>query len=297
MPQNAVSGALTHSALEGSDNRFVGELMTNGYVIIPNLISSRKVDEINAQLEPHFAATPKCQGEFYGWKTTRLGEILTKAPLTQSLAMNDAILSITQPILEQHCDYAQLNLAQAVAIHPGERGQVPHRDEEMWKDDKTDETWLINVMWALDDFTEENGATRVWPGSHRDHLERNMDEQNSLKAIMPRGSAMLYLGKTTHAAGTNNSQLDRRGIIISYCLGWLRTYENMFLTYPPDVTKLLPKELQGLLGYRIHQPNLGSWNGQDPRVVLDLRSAAIPHVDALPKDITKQIQNYYKFVA
>jgi len=120
----------------------------------------------SSALAPHFDATPKCVGDFYGWKTTLVGDLLAKAPSTRDLVLHSEILQITEAALQPSCDCIQLNLTQAIRVHPEERAQAPHRDEEMWPHEPKLKPWLINVMWPLTNFTEENGATRLWPESH-----------------------------------------------------------------------------------------------------------------------------------
>lgn len=269
------------------------ELQDNGYVILKNLLAPKDVQAIASELDAHFAATPRCVGDFYGWETTRMGAVLTKAPSTQALLLHEAIWPAVEQILKPGCDYVQLNLVQAVRVHPGERAQAPHRDEEMWPATKHGIPWLINVMWAIDDFTEENGATRLWPKSHNAELDRFVDPQHSIAAEMPKGSACMFMGALTHGAGANRSARHRTGIIVSYCLGWLKTYENQFLTYPPSIARTFPPELQALIGYRIHRPNLGGWNGQDPSILLGAHDEHPSHVDALPPEIAEELRAYY----
>jgi ectoine hydroxylase-related dioxygenase (phytanoyl-CoA dioxygenase family) len=251
------------------------------------------VATVAAELDVHFKATPRCVGDFYGWKTTRMGAVLTKAPSTRALLLHEAIWPAVETILKPACDYVQLNLVQAVRVHPGERAQAPHRDEEMWPCAKHGVPWLINVMWAVDDFTEENGATRLWPKSHNEGLDRFIDPAQSIPAEMPKGSACLFMGALTHGAGANRSDRYRTGIIVSYCLGWLKTYENQFLTYPPAVARSFDPVLQSLIGYRIHRPNLGGWNGQDPNVLLRDHDQYPAHEDALPPEIAAELRTYY----
>lgn len=275
------------------DNATARALRDEGYVILRRLLTSAEVAAIDSELKPHFEATPHCVGDFYGWKTTRMGSVLTKAPSTRALLLHDAIWPTVEAILQPACDYVQLNLVQAVRVHPGERAQAPHRDEEMWPGAKHGVPWLINVMWAIDDFTEENGATRIWPRSHNDTLDRFIDPEQSIAAEMPKGSACLFMGALTHGAGANNTDRSRTGIIVSYCLGWLKTYENQFLTYPPTVAQTFEPMLQRLIGYRIHRPNLGGWNGQDPGVLLRDHDEHPAHIDALPPEIEEELRAYY----
>lgn len=268
-------------------------LAREGYVVLKNVLSQHDVRAIASELEPHFRSTPRCVGDFYGWQTTRMGAVLTKAPSARALLLHEAIWPVVESILAPACDYVQLNLVQAIRVHPGERAQAPHRDEEMWPGEKHGVPWLINVMWAIDDFTEENGATRIWPRSHGDALDRFIDPAASIPAEMPKGSVCMFMGALTHGAGANRSKAPRTGIIVSYCLGWLKTYENQFLTYPPVVARTFDPALQALIGYKIHRPNLGGWNGQDPAVLLGEPEEHPSHVDALPPGIAEELRAYY----
>ena len=268
-------------------------LRANGYVIFDRLLAEPAVDRICAELEPFFLATPRCQGDFYGWNTTRFGSVLLKSPASHALLLDPSLLSILDEVLGPHCDWYQLNLTQAVRLHPGERQQVPHRDEEMWPCQKNGVEYLVNVMWALTDFTAENGATLLWPRSHFQRLSRELNPADAVVATMPRGSALVYLGSVTHCAGANRSALPRTGLIVSYCLGWLKQYENAFLSYPPDVARRFPQALRDLIGYRIHRPNLGGYEGQDPAVLFETRSHALPAVDSIPEATARELKAFY----
>lgn len=274
--------------------RDLRELKREGYLVLPGVLSAHETKTLNDELEPWLARTPKCQGDFYGWETTRVGGLLSKAPIVQHLVLEPRILAIAEALLKPQCDCIQLNLTQATRVHPGERRQAPHRDEEMWPAEKSGQQWLLNVMWAVSDFTEENGATRIWPRSHEAALDRGADTQNSIAAEMAAGSALLFLGSLTHCAGQNRSRAPRTGIIASYCLGWLKTYENQFLAYPREVARCFPERLQRLIGYQMHRPNLGGWEGQDPIEFLREDRAPKPHVDALTPEIAAQLRGLYE---
>lgn len=268
-------------------------LERDGFVVLENVLDARGCQTLADELEPWLQATPRCEGDFYGWKTTRVGGLLSKAPSVADLVMNPNILAIAEALLSPNCDCFQLNLTQAVRVHGHERPQAPHRDEEMWPWPTNGRHWLLNVMWAVSDFTEENGATRLWPGSHRKDLDRSIDPAGSVAAVMKRGSALLFLGSVTHGAGQNLAPLPRTGVIVSYCLGWLKTYENQFLAYPREVAASFPQDLQRLIGYRIHRPNLGGWEGQDPIAYLRDESGLTAHVDALTPEIEAQLRAHY----
>ncbi|WP_339863264.1 phytanoyl-CoA dioxygenase family protein [Paremcibacter congregatus] len=267
----------------------VDTLRSKGYVILENMISPDLLSNVSQELDQWFAKTPRCQGDFYGEDTTRYGSLLTKAPSSQDLALHPDISYIADEILGPNCDWYQLNLGQAVRIHPGAPQQPPHRDEEMWPCPKSCE-YLINVMWAIDDFTLENGATRIWPRSHFASLNRDMDEAEAIVAEMPKGSALIFLGSVTHCGGANRYFEHRTGIIFSYSLGWLKQYENQFLAYPPKVAATFPPELQALIGYKVHRPNLGGYENNCPSVLLqETIPETLPAVDCLPPEIEQQL--------
>ena len=271
-------------------------LRSQGYVILEDLVCPETIDNVCRELEPWIVATPYCQGDFYGWNTTRLGAVLLKSRTSHVLLMNELILSIMEEVLGPHCDWYQLNLSQAVRIHPGERQQVPHRDEEMWPCPKNGMEYLVNVMWTLSDFTEKNGATCIWPRSQFNLLDRNVDFENRVVAEAPRGAAIVYLGSVTHCAGANRTNKPRTGLIFSYCLGWLKQYENAYLTYPPEVARHFPQQIRDLLGYRVHRPNLGGYEGQDPAVLFAGRSHTLPAIDAISAATAAELRDFYQHV-
>lgn len=276
-----------------ADQDHLSILERDGFVVLENLLDERRCRKLAEELEPWLEATPRCEGDFYGWNTTRVGGLLSKAPSSRDLVMDPYILAIAEALLRPNCDCIQLNLTQAVRVHGQERPQAPHRDEEMWPWPTNGRHWLLNVMWAVSDFTEENGATRLWKGSHRVALDRSVDPGDSVPGAMKAGSALLFLGSLTHGAGQNLTTLPRTGVIVSYCLGWLKTYENQFLAYPREVAASFPTDLQQLIGYRIHRPNLGGWEGQDPINCLREQRGFMPHVDALTPEIEAQLKEHY----
>ncbi len=271
----------------------IAGLKRNGFVVLRDLLSEREANCLADELEPWLRDTPRCEGDFYGWKTTRVGGLLSKAPMVQHLALHWRVLAIAQTILRPACDCIQLNLTQATRVHPGERAQIPHRDEEMWPCETQGRDWLVNVVWAASDFTTENGATRVWPGSHRHELDRSLDPAASVGVEMKRGSALVFLGSLTHGAGANATLVPRTGVIVSYCLGWLKTYENQFLAYSQAEARCFPEPLQRLIGYQMHKPNLGGWEGRDPIEFLEEERCPRPHADALTTEIAAQVAAHY----
>jgi len=260
-------------------------LLRAGYCIIPDALQDSVVEAVNADLDPVFAATPLCQGLFYGERTKRFGSLLKHSRHMSALVMNASILNTVETILGDACDRIQLNVAQAIEIQPGEARQLPHRDHDMWQGVKGSHEYLVNVIWPLTPFTRENGATLIYPHSHGAAGIERTDLGEPVAAECRPGSAICFLGSTAHGAGANLSNLPRRGIVVGYCLGWLKPYENQWLAYPPEIARTFPPELSALVGYAQHRPNLGNYEGQCPSILLrDDVPSHIGAIDALRLD-------------
>ena len=276
---------------------YLDRLRSHGYLIIERLAPVDTIMRINEELGPWLEATPHGEGDFYGWRTTRVNAVLYKSRTSHALLIHPTIIALMDQILGDHCDGYRLNLAQAVRLSPGERQQVPHRDDEMWPCPKHGIEYMVNVMWALSDFTADNGATLVWPRSQYRLMSRAANPQEAIAAAMRAGSALIYLGSTTHCAGANQTPNSRTGLIFSYSLGWLRTYENAYLAYPPEIARRFDRPVRELIGYRLHRPNLGHYEGQDPSVALSPHSRTLPMMDALPPAIAQELAQYYASAA
>jgi ectoine hydroxylase-related dioxygenase (phytanoyl-CoA dioxygenase family) len=287
------SSALRRSAIDRPVHDWAGELQAYGYCIIPNLVPRVLVAALHDDLQPRFERTPFCEGDFYGRHTKRFGGLLKRSQHAAAFVQHASILDIAQSILGPHCDRFQLNLTQALEIWPGEGEQIPHRDQDMWRGAQGGIEYLINVMWPFTPYREENGATVVWPGSHLRQSERRIDRAQAISAEMDPGSALLFLGSTLHGAGANRTASPRAGMIISYSLGWLKPYENQFLVYPPPVARGFSRELSALIGYQLHRPNLGNYEGQCPSILLgDEVADYLPAVDELRADQIKPLAEF-----
>ncbi|MBV1687708.1 phytanoyl-CoA dioxygenase family protein [Novosphingobium sp. G106] len=244
------------------------ELMTNGYCIERELMRISQVNALARDLDGSFASTPRSQGLFYGSRTRRFHGLLARSPLTADFVLKPVIMELVDQILGPYCDRVQLNLTQAIEIEPGSEAQAPHRDQDMWPIHTPGAEYLINVMWPFTPYTADNGATLVWPGSHRRQEEMLIGADEAIAAEMYPGDALVFLGSTLHAGGANRTSVSRRGMIISYSLGWLKPYELPWLAYPPEVAKGFSPELAALAGYRAHRPNLGTYEGRCPSALL-----------------------------
>lgn len=263
-----------------------GILSETGYCIIPSAIDRATIVRVADDLASDFDETPFCSGDFYGERTKRFGRLLLRSPTARRLIEHPDILGIAEDILGPWCDCIQLNLAQAISIHPGALAQLAHRDQDMWRGDVGAREYLINIMWPIDPFTFENGATLIWQHSHgAAALDPSPRTDDPVVAECGPGDAIVFLGSTLHGGGANISAAPRRAIVVSYSLGWLKPYENPWLSYPPEIARAFSPELAALIGYRQHRPNLGNFEGQCPSILLgDKVPANRAAVDALRPD-------------
>lgn len=268
-------------------------LLADGYCIIPNLVDPARITALDIDLAERFARTPFCQGTFYGETTKRFGRLLAHSAHAAELVLHPRILAIAEQVLSPWCDRIQLNVAQAIAVHPGAPQQFPHRDADMWPGPKGEFEYLVNVIWPLTAFTAENGATRVWPGNHGKAALEPPPTSRPIAAEMKPGSALVFLGSTLHGAGGNCTDQVRRGIVVGYSLGWLKAYENQSLAYPPETARSFSPEIAALIGYAQHRPNLGNYEGQCPSILLrDTVPDALPAIDALRPDQQQIIEAF-----
>ncbi|WP_129793882.1 phytanoyl-CoA dioxygenase family protein [Sphingosinicella sp. CPCC 101087] len=271
--------------LQLSIRSWAERLHGDGYCVIPDLVPPETIRALDDDLAPDFAATPFCRGRFYGERTKRFGRLLARSRHAAALVQNELVLGVAERLLSPWCDAIQLNLTQAIAVHPGALAQMPHRDQDMWRGETGEKEYLVNVMWPFTRYTRENGATRLWPESHGFRAHYPVAEASEQVPEVEPGSALLFLGSTLHAAGANASGEVRRGMIVGYSLGWLKSYENQFLAYPPAIARTFSPELAALIGYRQHRPNLGNFEGCCPSILLQDATPQHPGaVDALRPD-------------
>jgi ectoine hydroxylase-related dioxygenase (phytanoyl-CoA dioxygenase family) len=260
-------------------------LERDGYCIIRNCLPRQILAALEKDIDEAFRKTPFGLGHFYGHKTKRFGGLLRRSRHAARLILEPTILALVNEVLGRACDRIQLNVAQAIAVHPGEIEQFPHRDQDMWPCDKLGQEFLVNVIWPLSQFTADNGATRVYAGTHRKQIGSLDQLGEPVVADCGPGDALVFLGSTIHGAGANTTDRERRAVVIGYSLGWLKPYENNWLAYPPSVARSFSKELAELVGYIQHRPNLGNYEGQCPSILLAGNAPAfIQAVDALRPD-------------
>jgi hypothetical protein len=240
-------------------------LRSDAAIVVERLLSPETVEALLTELDPYFEATPYGDNEFHGGRTRRVGALIARSPACGQLATHPLLLELAEGFLGPFCDAFQLHFTQAVDIHPGETAQPLHRDRGVWGGYLTRavETQL-STIWALDDFTAANGATRVVPGSQAWHRDRQPEGAEIIPAEMPAGSVLIYSGSVLHGGGANTSDRVRRAALLHYTLGWLRQEENQYLACPPEVAKDLPPDLRRLIGYQRGGPLLGFFTPPGP---------------------------------
>ena len=248
----------------------VAAMQRDGAAIVTELASVEVVDRIRAELRPHLDARGlETESDFNGSLTLRVySSLLGLAPSAATLVDHDLVIAVANDLLLPHCATYQVGSLTGIEILPGETAQALHRDDSLYPVELAGLELQIGVMWALDDFTVENGATRVVPKSHRFlrswHLP-GLDDWEA--ATMPKGSALFYLGSTWHGGGANQSAAPRMGLINTYSLGWLRQEANQYLEMPPEVAQQFAPRLRALLGYTAHGAGddlIGKFRGDCP---------------------------------
>ncbi len=263
-------------------------LREHGACVIADALAADALQRLERDLAPWFDAASCGEGPFFGRRTRRFSALFAKAPATAALALDDLVLPTAEAALDagaRGCDRIQLNLTQAIGIGPGEPAQAIHRDDDFFPFAHPGGELMINALWTLDPFTRANGATLVAPGSHRWERRRRPETNETVVAEAPAGAMILWLGATLHGGGANTTGQIRRGVVMSYSVGWLAPAEKLLLSIPPDVARALPERLQQLIGYQIHRPNLGWVEGRDPIEWLrgEVGSLAAPGDNLTPK--------------
>jgi hypothetical protein len=225
-------------------------VVRDGAVIVERVAEPALLDQVEAELRPFLDATPTGPDDFSGNLTRRTGSLIARSATSRDLVMHPLALGAARTFLG-HATNIQLHLTQAIAIGPGETAQPIHRDQ--WAFDffpfPVGYDVQCNTIWALTDFTEENGATRVVVGSNGLADRRSFGPDDTEPAEMPRGSVLVYSGSVYHGGGANRSAATRIGLNITYAVAWLRQEENQYLSVPREIAETLPVDLLRLMGY------------------------------------------------
>ena len=281
------------TTLDSSESveRVVEVIKRDGGVIISNFISEQTLQALREELDRYLNETPYGEDAYFaGTQTRRVARLIARSDSAVQVALNPLFIESARKILQTPTHVwsgsvrvevepnIQLSFTQAIQICPGQGLQPLHRDDatSLWRHPQYGREARLQIMLAVSDFTEENGATRVIPGSHTWDDERMPTQEETVAAEMSAGSALLWLGSLYHGGGANKSDSPRTGVSMSYDLAFLRSEENHLLSIPIERVRALPEEMQQLLGWSASRTFLG-WveiDGQmrDPRDLLDMPS-------------------------
>jgi ectoine hydroxylase-related dioxygenase (phytanoyl-CoA dioxygenase family) len=246
----------------------VAEIGEQGYTVVPDAFDASFADELLADLDRLHAelGTVPAGNGFEGHRTLRVYNLLVHGELWQQVPVHPNVLPIVEGVLDHGCLISSLS---SIDIRPGEVAQPIHADDQLIPIPKPHPPTVCNTMWALTDFTDANGATRLVPGSH---LAAENPEfggtYETVPAEMPRGSVLVWHGSLWHGGGANATDSRRVGIAMNYCAGYIRQQENQQLGVPPSLVATFPKRLQQLVGYSVYNGLIGHIDKQDPRSML-----------------------------
>jgi ectoine hydroxylase-related dioxygenase (phytanoyl-CoA dioxygenase family) len=243
----------------------VGAMNADGYAVVERLVPAAQTARIRSELTHVLETVPLGRNDFEGFKTRRIYNIFAKTRVLDPLALHPLLEGVLDRVLGLH----QFSAPVGIEIGPGEVAQVLHYDDSIyplaWPHDEV----VVNSMWAFDDFTEANGATRVVPGSHKRSKAEYDPDEPTVALEMPAGSVIFYTGTLLHRGGANHTDRARLGVILEYCSGWIRAQENHVIGVPTEVAATLPPRLQELLGYNVYPPFIGNVDGRHPRKYLE----------------------------
>ena len=247
-----------------SANKVARSVLEDGYAVVETLAPDL-TRQAGRELQAHIDEAPFGHTEFLGARTRRISALPKRSPAVQQLIIHDLVMGVCDQVLLKQCAKYQLNFTGIMQLHPGAEGQVLHRDGLLYPFRNPHPPTMVQAMWAVSDFSAENGGTNIVPQSNHWEDQRWPEDDEVISAEMPKGSVLFYQSGTIHGAGANNSNSLRTGISIQYSLGWLRTEENQHLTNPPEIAKTFPEKLQQLVGYEYGGPYLGFVDGDDPK--------------------------------
>ncbi len=255
----------------GATTAHVERIARDGYTIVHDAIEADLLDALQADLARMEQEERVAAGDniFEGFRTVRASTTCSRAAKVffESIPVHEAVLPIVEQVLDSGCLVSSLS---SIAIDPGETAQPIHADDQLIPLPRPHVPIVCNTMWAITDFTEQNGATRLVPGSHtRDRAPDFGEAPETIAAEMRRGSVLVYNGSLWHGGGANGSTARRLGIAMNYCAGWVRQQENQQLGIPLDIARGFSPRLRRLCGFGLYRLLLGHIDKCSPVDLLD----------------------------
>ena len=244
----------------------LAQFLELGYVILRDLLTGAELDELKGALAPHERERPMGRNGFEGSRTQRVYSLAAKHPAFMRLAEHPAVMALADRLLLPNF---LLSTLQSIRLHPGEPGQPWHADDMFYRIPRPHPTIAVSTIWAIEDFAEENGATRLIPGSHRwgdEHPDNRQHEE--IQAVMKAGSVVVFDGSLWHRGSENRGAGTRLAISPQYCEPWVRPQESQLLICPPSLAARQSARGRSMLGYstRLSRP---SFVGKSDRVMLN----------------------------
>ena len=243
-------------------------IAVDGYTILPDAIEPELVDEIDEALLKleHDLGTVPADNLFEGGRTLRVYNLLVHGATFEKIPVHPNVLPVVEAVLDPGLLISSLS---SIAIGPDEQAQPIHADDQLIPLTRPHVPIICNTMWAITDFTEENGATRLVPGSHlRDEPPNPLEHHETIPAEMRKGSVLVWVGSLWHGGGANRTDTRRVGIAMNYCAGYIRQQENQQLGIPPALVKTFPRRLQELIGYSVYNGLVGHIDKKHPAQVV-----------------------------
>jgi ectoine hydroxylase-related dioxygenase (phytanoyl-CoA dioxygenase family) len=256
------SGGSVDSATVKAD---LATLARDGYVIWENLLSAEQCRQIREVVLPWLGHTGR--NSFEGRRTQRIYSVLSRTRVCDRLVDNPRVLAVLDRLLMPNY---LLSALQAINIQPGETAQLAHHDDGFYPVPRPREPLAAATIWAIDDFTADNGATVVIPGSHRWGKRRPGPNDHALPVVMPAGSCVFFVGTLWHGGGANTTTRDRLAVTAQYCEPWLRPMEAYTLSVSRDIARTVSDDIRRMLGYSIHPPFVGVVDGLHPLRLLGI---------------------------
>jgi ectoine hydroxylase-related dioxygenase (phytanoyl-CoA dioxygenase family) len=244
-------------------------IRNDGYTILEDAIEPELCDALLAdlkRLEVELGIVP-AQNVFEGTKTVRIYNLLARGPLYARIPVHEKVLPLVEQVLDKGCLVSSLS---SIAIGPDEVAQPIHSDDQLIPLPRPRPAIICNTMWALTDFTEENGATRLMPGTHKkDHSPEPFAPHETIPAVMKKGSVLVWDGSLWHGGGANKTKERRVGIAMNYCAGYLRQQENQQLGIPLEIARTFSPRLRKLCGFGLYKRLIGHIDKCSPEDLLD----------------------------
>jgi ectoine hydroxylase-related dioxygenase (phytanoyl-CoA dioxygenase family) len=241
-------------------------LGADGYVILEGVLTPSELEALSTAIGALERDRPFGRNEFEGTKSQRVYSLAGKGDVFLALAEHPRVVSLLDLILEPNW---LLSTMQSIRLHPGETPQAWHTDDGFYLVPRPRDTLAISTIWAIEDFTPDNGATQLVPGSHRWGEQHPDAAATWVDAVMPAGSVLVFDAALWHRGGANHSSSTRLCISPQYCQPWLRPQESQLLIVPPAAARPLSPRARSMLGYSIHPPFVGQVDGMHPLRLVD----------------------------